>query len=130
MRITEVVVAMAAITSACGSHGQPEPVREGDVPPTSLSTLRADIVALVGDPTCSDEAQCRAMPFGSKPCGGPWSYLVYSTGATDSARLAAAVARYNVEEARLNTEEGRVSDCAVVTPPVPQCLEGRCTATR
>ena len=94
----------------------------------SLDTLRAVVLQLVGDPVCDDVSQCRSMAFGAKPCGGPWSYLVYSVQTADSTRLATAVTRYNDREAQLNRELGRASDCQVVTPPRLSCVNSRCAA--
>lgn len=81
---------------------------------------------LIGEPTCADVSQCRAIAFGAKPCGGPWQYLVYSTAITDSTALAAAVARYNAREAEVNKAEGRMSDCSFVGPPRLARVNGRC----
>jgi hypothetical protein len=92
----------------------------------SLDVLRAEARAQVGDPTCTMTAQCRTIPFGAKPCGGPWSYLVYSVATTDSAQLAGAVDRYTAREHDLNRLEQRVSDCGLVTEPDVMCADGQC----
>ncbi|MFW6040036.1 MAG: hypothetical protein ACOC9N_03055, partial [Gemmatimonadota bacterium] len=73
-------------------------------------------------------ASCRAIPFGAKPCGGPWTYLIFSVERTDSAELASLVERYNAAERRLNELEGRMSDCSVPTRPTLDVRDGRCTA--
>ena len=96
----------------------------------SLDSLRTAVHRLVAEPVCESVQDCRAIAFGAKPCGGPWSYLVYSVRATDSARLAQMVARYNEREEELNREEGRMSDCAFVTEPELVCREGLCAAGR
>jgi hypothetical protein len=95
-----------------------------------MDSLRAVVQGLVSEPTCDDVAQCRAMAFGAKPCGGPWSYLVYSVTASDSVRLGQAVAAYNAREAEVNRQEGRVSDCRMVTAPAVECRDGTCVAVR
>lgn len=91
-----------------------------------LGELREELQALVQPPSCSAVTQCRVIPVGAKPCGGPWSYQIYSTATSDSATLARAVARYNALEADINRRTGRASDCTFVTPPVLGCLSGRC----
>jgi hypothetical protein len=53
---------------------------------------------------------------------------VYSTAATDSARLAREVARYNEAERNRNREEGRVSDCMALMKPQVSCVAGKCRA--
>jgi hypothetical protein len=94
----------------------------------SLDVLRAEVRAQLGDPTCTTTAQCRTIPFGAKPCGGPWSYLVYSVATTDSAELTSAVDRYTAREHELNRLEERVSDCGLVTKPEVMCADGQCVS--
>ncbi len=90
--------------------------------------MRAAVIDLVGEARCTDPVQCRAMPFGVKPCGGFWTYLIYSTAATDSSQLAKAVAEFNQRESELNAVEGRGSDCLYVTEPATSCVDGRCAS--
>lgn len=113
-----------------GGETDSPPPDQTAVPADSLEQLRALVRDVVGDSTCTSDAQCKAIAFGSKPCGGPWSYLVYSTAATDSARLAEVVARYNAYEDSLNRVQGRASDCMLVQRPVLACQSGRCGEPR
>jgi hypothetical protein len=48
-----------------------------------LEELRRMIEQEIGIPYANEPTQCKLIPFGSKPCGGPWGYLVYSTLKTD-----------------------------------------------
>ena len=96
----------------------------------SLSVLRDTILTEVGGARCAGDGDCRTIAFGAKPCGGPWSYLVYSASQSDSVSLAGAVARYNAIERELNRKEGRASDCQMITPPRVACIEARCVAVR
>ena len=121
------VAAVITFIVACGTKS---PVPADQDTAHSLDSLRTEVRQLVAEPACDDVNQCRSISFGSKPCGGPWSYLVYSTQATDSSKLAAAVAQYNGREAQLNRELGKVSDCRMVTPPKIDCVASRCTTTR
>jgi hypothetical protein len=93
-------------------------------------TLRESIARQVGTAACSSPAVCRTLPLGSKPCGGPRQYLVYSLAVTDSARLAADAARYGEAEAQRNREKGLVSDCSMLIAPQVSCVSGRCVAIR
>jgi hypothetical protein len=122
------LIAVAIALIACGT-GNPQ----GDaVPPapSNLDSLRHTILSLVAEPSCKDVGECRALPFGAKPCGGPWSYLVFSTQVTDSTELARVVRQYGEREAELNRELGRVSDCQMVAPAKLECVAGRCEAVR
>ena len=65
---------------------------------------------------CKDEFECRYIAYGSKPCGGPWSYLIYSTS-IDTLELQTLVADYNESENNYNITCGAVSDCSVPQPP-------------
>ena len=109
-----------------GGKTERSPPAEQPVSGDSLAQLRALVTEVVGDSTCTRDAQCKTIAFGSKPCGGPWSYLVYSTATTDSARLDAVVQRYNAYEDSLNRAEGRFSDCMLVQQPPVACQQGRC----
>lgn len=117
-----------AITALLGCSRTPSTSANQAQPMNGLDSLRRVVLELVREPACGDAGQCRAAAFGTKPCGGPWSYVVYSTGAADTVRLAQAVAEYNAEEARLNEVQGRVSDCRAVVRPGTACRGGRCVA--
>ena len=123
-----VCVTIAGVFAACGpkTSDTSRPAAESQ----SLDSLRATVMRLIGEPVATSMAQCRLIPFGAKPCGGPWTHLVYSTGVTDSAELARAVAAYTSRETQLNQELGRASDCQVVTPPRIAYVDGQCTTVR
>jgi hypothetical protein len=91
-----------------------------------LHEMKAEILALVSDPACADSLDCRYTGLGTKPCGGPWEYIVYSVASVDSSELAAQVAAYNDFNEELNLRYGWVSDCSVPPPPVVGCQDGRC----
>lgn len=111
----------------CGGGVQPTGDPQADAQ-HKLLRLRADVQAQLAEPVCSTVKECRAVPLGSKPCGGPWSYVVFSVATTDSAKLTQAAARYAEFEADLNRRSGRVSDCRFVAPPPLGCVEGRCVS--
>jgi hypothetical protein len=115
---------------APGTPGAPTPVDTAPPGTTArdLVAMEAEIRKRVGEARAERAESCRTIAFGAKPCGGPWSYLVYSTEATDEARLRALVEEYNAREARLNQEEGRMSDCALVARPEVELRGGRCVA--
>ena len=70
--------------------------------------------------------ECKVIAFGSKPCGGPWSYLVYSTS-IDEERLEALVESYNIYEQDYNMACDVASDCMFVTEPTElTCEDGKC----
>jgi hypothetical protein len=97
--------------------------------------LRAELLRLIGPAPCRDDSQCRALPMGSKPCGGPEGYVAWSTAHTDGTKLQALAARYRDARAARNQRLGLMSDCAVVAEPLVRCVPdganapgGRCQA--
>jgi hypothetical protein len=98
--------------------------------------MHAEIQRLVGNASCRDDTQCRALAMGSKPCGGPESYMAWSTAVTSDARaLDAAAQRYKEARQARNQRLGLVSDCSVIAEPTMRCvptpgdaLGGRCQA--
>ena len=91
-----------------------------------LARLEAEILIMIGDAQATDVSFCREIAFGSKPCGGPWKYLAYSTASTDSVALKAKVDRYNRWEREINERDGGVSDCMFVGPPGVELVGGQC----
>ena len=44
-----------------------------------LVAMRTIIEDMANSSTCVESTDCRFIALGVKPCGGPWSYLIYST---------------------------------------------------
>ena len=99
---------------------------EGDQ--AKLMKMRQEIDALIGDAAGASIADCRSAAIGSKPCGGPWEFLVYSVSSTDSTALASRLAEYNAFEAEMNELYGYLSDCSIPNIPVLAYKDGRCIA--
>ena len=127
-RSVVVCITIAGVFATCGpkTPDTSRPAAESQ----SLDSLRAVVMRLIGDPVATSITQCRMTPFGAKPCGGPWTYLVYSIDVTDSTELARAVAAYTSRESQLNQELGRASDCQMVTPPQITFAAGQCATAR
>jgi len=86
----------------------------------------ARIQALVGKAECSDDSQCKVLPIGAKACGGPASYLAWSTATPGSAELPALAERYRAEQQASNTSSGRISTCSIVPEPQVACRANTC----
>lgn len=91
-----------------------------------LMKMRQGIDELIGDAAAASIADCRYAGLGSKPCGGPWEYIVYSVSSTDSTALAEKLTAYDVLEAEMNELYGYVSDCSIPNIPVLTFKDGRC----
>lgn len=91
-----------------------------------LLQFKSDIKTLANTSICSVAFECRYIAFGSKPCGGPWEYLVYTTS-IDTLALNSLVAEYNQMENNYNLNCGAVSDCSAPQPPTGfDCQNGQC----
>ena len=108
-------------------NGEDEPrTEEGDR--AQLEEMRQEIDELIGDAVAASIADCRYAGLGSKPCGGPWEYIVYSVSSTDSTALAERLRAYDAFEAEMNERYGYLSDCSVPNIPVMAFKDGRCIA--
>lgn len=94
----------------------------------TLDAKREAIMELIGDPVCADVNDCRVIGFGAKPCGGVWSYLIYSAPVTDSTILANEVQEYNALDDEFNRKYGIFSTCDITPVPAVDCIADRCVA--
>lgn len=124
MKAISAILFLAALTLGidCGDNKSSDSVDE------TLEELANLIDEEVGQATAAEFSECKSLPFGSKPCGGPWSYIVYSTSESDEERLIDLVNSYNDLEEEINEAEGRASDCEFVTKPELNFENGRCVA--
>lgn len=91
-----------------------------------LQQLKSDIETLANTSVCGEAFSCRYIGFGSKPCGGPWEFLVYSTS-IDTLALTSLVMEYNQLEANYNINCNMASDCSTPQPPIGfDCLDNQC----
>ncbi|WP_342118536.1 hypothetical protein [Pseudoduganella sp. OTU4001] len=90
------------------------------------SDTLAQLKALGNYSACTSDQQCRTVPVGAKSCGGPESYLAYSTAKTSPEQAAKLAERYRKEREASNKASGLVSDCRFVMDPGAQCRAGAC----
>ena len=91
-----------------------------------LAALKTEVLLVVGEADCSEIGECRSLPLGAKPCGGPWEYLIYSTTNSDTLRIKEKVEEYNEWNRVLNSRYGYVSDCGIAEEPQLLCLNRKC----
>lgn len=92
-----------------------------------LETKKQEIQNYIKSFGCSESAGCSFIAFGTKPCGGPWSYLVFSNSVNLS-KLEEMVKDYNEMNKLYNIQTGAASDCMFVSPPTEvKCINGVCT---
>ncbi|MFD0990643.1 hypothetical protein ACFQ1R_11085 [Mariniflexile jejuense] len=92
----------------------------------ALNISKKAIEDLAATSICNENTTCKYIALGSKPCGGPWSYLVYSTS-INVEKLENMVETYNKKESDFNKKWGAISDCMFVTPPTSiKCENNTC----
>jgi hypothetical protein len=97
------------------------------ITPKQLEQKKQEIVNYINSFTCSETIGCNYIAFGSKPCGGPSSFLVFSNS-VNLTKLQEMVKNYNEMERLYNIQTGAISDCSVPSPPNEvKCINGVCT---
>lgn len=91
-----------------------------------LEEMRHGILEAVGEADCTDSSECAFIGLGSKPCGGPWEFVVYSRSSVDEDDLRALVTSYNRFNDVVNKRYGYISDCSLPEAPETGCADGRC----
>ncbi len=85
-----------------------------------------EINNLIGNQDCTETSQCNYLAYGSKACGGPQGYLIFSSE-VDMDKLKELVDTYTAAEALYNKQNQIISDCSLVSPPQNMnCLDGKC----
>jgi hypothetical protein len=92
-----------------------------------LETKKQEIQKYIDSFSCSESTGCGFIAFGSKPFGGPWSYLIFSNN-VDLTKLQEMVKNYNEMNRLYNSQTNVVSDCMFASPPSEvKCINGVCT---
>jgi len=126
------LLACAACTTRADGPATPraaQPAAPAAAPAASQPDTLAQIKDLIGKAECSSDSQCQALPIGARPCGGPASYLAWSTTKTSSSDIQALADRYRAEQQERNARSGMVSDCRAIAPPAAVCRAGSCQLT-
>lgn len=118
---TPGVVPATAVEARADAPAPPPPPRAA-VPADPTVEMHGEIQRLIGAAACRDDSQCRVLPLGSKPCGGPEGHLAWSTVGTDAHQLEALAARYTQARQARNQRLGLMSDCAIVPAPGVRCV--------
>ncbi|MBV6645427.1 MAG: hypothetical protein KI790_08250 [Cyclobacteriaceae bacterium] len=95
----------------------------------SLDSIRLVIINEAQASTCGQDANCLFIGLGSKPCGGPSEYLIYSSS-LDTASIHSLVEYYNNLDDQLNEKLGKPSDCSIAPAPDSVVCDNGCVAYR
>ena len=131
----------AAAGSACSGVNNPAPAVTAPAPvkaatpapvksnvPAPATDLLQQLRAEIGSAACDSAQQCKTIAVGHKACGGPETYLAWSSKGTDSAKLRSLADAYGAKRKAENLASGMLSNCAAVMDPGATCNAGRCVS--
>lgn len=87
-----------------------------------LVELEREIIALSESIACTNSAEWKFTPMGSKACGGPVRYIAYHQSV--EREFLVLVDRFTVEQQAFNLKNNIVSDCMLVVAPRAVTCEG------
>ena len=93
------------------------------------STLNDEVMALTQPLTCKSNYNCATIEMGTKPCGGPWKHILYSKTNSKNSALKKKITEYNKLDQKINEATQVMSDCAMMLPPEPKCVNRLCVDT-
>lgn len=92
--------------------------------------LLARIEQAIGTPSCQRDSDCRTLPVGQKSCGGPESWLPWSTRTVATPERQKALSDLARQHAQARTAahqaSGMMSTCSVLPDPGATCQAQRC----
>lgn len=100
-----------------------QPIKE------KMAQLDKETKALIGSASCSSDNQCHSIGFSQKPCGGFYSYRVYSDQNTNTAELVSKVNQYNALSREWNKQNKLISNCMMMLKPQVACRKLTCQVT-
>jgi hypothetical protein len=125
---TLILLLLAGCTACTGAATQTAPAQgaPAQAAPAGQSDTLARIRATIGTPACSSDAQCHTLALGHKSCGGPESYLAWSSARTSQSELQTLGDRYKEERRAADAASGMVSTCRFMPDPGAVCRAGTC----
>lgn len=106
-----------------------EKIPKADLKEVSIEDIRAaktELNTLIADTQCDTSTQCRVNAVGSRACGGPSSFIVYSTKSVSEEQVTALSDKVTKLESNYNAQKGMMSICQHLTTPSTQCVENKC----
>jgi hypothetical protein len=115
-------IAILLLSCVVGCASQAAPARPEAQPAGTLGQIRA----LIGNAACTETSQCHTLPIGARACGGPQSYLPWSSKQTSGDALRALGDRFKAEREAEIKAKGEMSDCRFIVDPGAVCRAGTC----
>ncbi len=118
------VIVVVAILQYQNCGPVPQPFSSTDL----MQKTQTRIQEIVANDYCQNDAECKILAFGSKPCGGPHSFIVHSATANWD-ELENLVTQYNQYELEVNRSENLVGTCELTAEPTNlRCINNKCLA--
>ena len=105
---------------AAGTQQGAQPDAKADA--GTLTRIRT----MVGNAACTGDAQCHTLALGAKACGGPESYIAWSSAQVEEDALRALGDAYKEERRAANSASGMMSNCRFMVDPCAMCKAGTC----
>ena len=94
------------------------------------SVTKALTAAVQLENQCTTSADCATAAVGSRACGGPNSYVVYSTMSSNAENIRSLAQLTTRLEQQYNQENSIMSICSMVMPPTAVCDQSsKCVAS-
>lgn len=104
---------------ACAADAPPPAAQDPRDAPVKAAW--AEVLREVGTPTCQTDTQCRVADVGARPCGGPDSFIAWSTAVTSEGQLMEKLAGHKKAREQRQRQDGILSDCRVLPRPTAIC---------
>lgn len=92
----------------------------------TIQSTRQQLNTLITDTQCDNSTQCQVLAVGSRACGGPSSYIVYSNKTADSDQVEQLATKITEQESKFNAQNDMMSICQHLSAPSTQCTENKC----
>lgn len=127
----KLVTSIALIATVWGLNAcEPKEAKTGatpdPAPPKATAPDPIEIYKLIAQKSCAQNEDCSVLEFGSRPCGGPSDFAVYSSVQTNLSTLQKLVVEYTSEEKAYNEKLGAVGTCEALLKPSVSCHQGFC----
>lgn len=132
---TKLLSSLFLLLSLNGCVATPPPVQDPllnqlDGPMAQLQfdtkQLYQRLQKLAADKSCQQDQECKVMGIGSKACGGPEQFMVYSETVTDGKMLAITSERYAKLKKEQQSRLGMMSTCQQLATPIASCQAKKC----
>ncbi|WP_247664843.1 hypothetical protein [Pseudoalteromonas sp. MMG010] len=95
-------------------------------PLATIKGTKEKLSEITANLQCDTTSQCKVQAVGSRACGGPSRYIVYSTKHTNSDDVTKHADTITQYEKTLNAKEDMASICQHIPAPGTQCISNSC----